>query len=137
MRDTFIYDNVDTNTISELKTFINTGVLKNYYGKRMHVKDSLVLTSAEVKYINDQLSDKDNDWVSKVLINAVKYNPYKPHTGRTIYYFSKPILLRNETFCLFYYEYVCGRLCGKTNFGLYKKENNKWTLYITLVDSIS
>lgn len=57
--------------------------------------------------------------------------------GEGFYSFSKPIFLRNKTICIFYSSYSCGGLCGESEFGVYKKINGMWTLYMVLNYSIS
>jgi uncharacterized protein YjcR len=46
-----------------------------------------------------------------------------------IYSFGMPVFLRNDTYCLFYYDYGCDYLCGYGEFAIYKKDNGKWTYW--------
>jgi hypothetical protein len=54
-----------------------------------------------------------------------------------LYNIAPPIFLRNDTYCLFYYDYGCGDLCGQGEFALYKKENGRWVKWFSLFESIS
>jgi len=55
------------------------------------------------------------------------------HYGMRLYSFGKPIFLRNNTICIFYFGYGCGDLCGFGSLCIYIKENgcwkNKYTIY--------
>jgi hypothetical protein len=133
----FAYRSLDTTTISELKFFVNTSILKNYHAKSNQVKDSLLLTVSEVEYINDHLSNQNNEWITKSFINSFDFKSEISKSYKTIYSFSNPIFIRNETICIFYYEFTCGRLCGESHFCVYRKQKNKWILYLSILDSIS
>ena len=133
----FAYSSLDTNTISELKFLVKTGTLKNYHAKPKQLKDSLLLTKSEVEYIDGQLSKQNTDWIKKSFINSFYLKLEESKSNKTIYSFSNPILIRDGTICIFYYEFVCGRLCGESHFDVYKKQKGKWVLYFSILDSIS
>jgi hypothetical protein len=72
--------------------------------------------------------------ISKDSINAI-FAAYHPgggwdyihdHYGPRLNGFGCPLFLRNNTYCLFYYEYGCGSLCGFGSLVLYKKKGSRW-----------
>lgn len=69
--------------------------------------------------------------------NAKGWRYFYKHFGNGFYTFSKPIFLRNDTYCLFYSDYSCGYTCGEGHLNLYKKENNKWIEVKTYCNWIS
>jgi hypothetical protein len=48
-----------------------------------------------------------------------------------LYLLYKPIFLRNNKICLFYYEFIC-TACGNGTFWLYKKEKGGWQPWIEI-----
>ena len=54
-----------------------------------------------------------------------------------IYSFSEPIFLRGGKFCVFYYDYSCGELCGEGNFSIYIKTWLGWRPYVSIYSWIS
>ncbi|MFD2873827.1 hypothetical protein ACFS5N_15180 [Mucilaginibacter ximonensis] len=134
----------------------NSLVFKDKGGRMRPVGlDSMVMSVAEMKYVNDEIDKMvnykwydhlflDSRMISTDTVNAV----FKDWKGRgwnymykmgihKLYTFSKPILLRNGTFCLFYYGYSCGGLCGYGEFALYKNENGKWVRWVAISSWIS
>lgn len=117
--------------------------------------DSMTMSVGEMKYVNAEIDKMANHkWGSNLFpdsriistdtVNAV-FKDWK-HRGwnymykmgiHKLYTFSKPILLRKGTFCLFYYGYGCGSLCGYGEFALYKKESGKWVRWVAISSWIS
>lgn len=58
--------------------------------------------------------------------NSKGWEYFYKHIGRSISGFSPPIFLRHFSYCVFYSENNCGRLCGEGYLTLYKKEKDKW-----------
>lgn len=54
-----------------------------------------------------------------------------------IYSFTVPVFFRNDTYCLFYYDYGCGNLCGEGQVAIYKKVKGKWVKWSILSSWIS
>ena len=100
--------------------------------------DSIILSKYEKKYIEEQLAEQAGKiWNDNLLEKSKltsrdttykKYgysrlpNDYKP---KTIYSFSRPIFLREDSICYFYYQEVQAGL-GYGQLGLYRSENGKW-----------
>lgn len=117
--------------------------------------DSIKLSETEIKYIDTKIAEMHRyKWNKELFPNAIliptdtitkifgdwrKYGwAYlnKKHIDK-LYNFAPPIFLRDDTYCLFYYGYGCGDLCGQGEFALYKKENGKWVKWFSLFESIS
>lgn len=130
--------------------------LRNYHEETIHIKsDSIKFTESEIKYINDEIATMDrHKWdkglfADALLIPSDKINKIftanifkgwvylkAKHIYR-LYSFAPPIFLRDDTYCLFYYHYGCGDLCGQSEFALYKKEQGKWVKIMPLSESVS
>ncbi|MEQ1624458.1 MAG: hypothetical protein ABL870_07195 [Sediminibacterium sp.] len=46
--------------------------------------------------------------------------------GNNIYYYSVPIFLRNNSYCIFYFINQCGPDCGMADFAIYIRNDTKW-----------
>ncbi|GCC50951.1 hypothetical protein SanaruYs_11700 [Chryseotalea sanaruensis] len=56
----------------------------------------------------------------------------------SLYSLRKPIFLRDNSLCVFYYNYRCGDLCGAMEFAIYKRdESTKWKKWIIIYMSVS
>jgi hypothetical protein len=84
------------------------------------------IASQEGKIWDDNLLDKskltERDTINRKYTYSRRPKDYKPIT---IYSFSKPIFIKNDSICFFYYQEVTagfggGQLC------LYKKYDGKW-----------
>lgn len=53
-----------------------------------------------------------------------------------IFYFPKPIYIRDNTICLISYTAMCGELCGFNETSFYKKENNEWKRWIVISSGV-
>jgi methyltransferase-like protein len=50
-----------------------------------------------------------------------------------VFRFNKPIYIRNNTICLVTYQAFCSKDCGRSESVFYKKENNDWIKWITVL----
>ncbi len=110
------------------------------------VSDSIVITDQERVYINSEIdkmqpghlwgkgflgdAERVSDPAIKKITSNTKGDPWHELRGKGFdksYYFSVPIYLRNDTYCLFYYGYSCGWRCGYGEVAIYKQVNGKWT----------
>lgn len=111
------------------------------------VEDSVTFSDQEIAYLYEEIAKfSKHKWDNELLENS-KVVPtdtvrkvfadwklrgwnYLYNKGIHKYYtFSVPIFFRNDTYCLFYYDYGCGDLCGYGELAIYKKENNIWTYW--------
>ena len=120
------------------------------------VNNLLILSKEDRKQIDNQLDSLcSNDWyeslqlenaqsVSQDTIKAIFANSpdlgwqyFRTKYGRELYRFSKPILFRNNTLCLFYYSNGCGSFCGEGYLTLFRKEQGIWVKWFTLYSWVS
>ena len=117
-------------------------------------QNKLILTQKEKKHIKAKLRRlRELNWEDHLLPSArllprdtVQYylkdraRGWQRMYDRGIsgyYTFSSPIFLRNETLCIFQYDFSCGNLCGDGTVMIYRKENGKWKPYINLANWVS
>jgi hypothetical protein len=117
-------------------------------------QNKLVLTQKEKKHIRTKLRQlRELTWEDHLLPRArllprdtVQYylkdraRGWQRMYDRGIsgyYTFSNPIFLRNETLCIFQFDFSCGNLCGDGTIMIYRKENGKWQPYINLANWVS
>lgn len=117
-------------------------------------QNKLVLTQKEKKHIRTKLRQlRELTWEDHLLPGArllprdtVQYylkdraRGWQRMYDRGIsgyYTFSNPIFLRNETLCIFQFDFSCGNLCGDGTIMIYRKENGKWQPYINLANWVS
>lgn len=120
------------------------------------INNRLILSEEERKQIDNQLDSlSSNNWyeslhlenaqaVSQDTIKAIFDNNldlgwqhFRTKYGRELYHFSKPILFRNNTLCLFYYGNTCGSFCGEGYLTLFKKEQGSWVKWFILYSWVS
>src|SRR4030095_4643577 len=79
-----------------------------------------------------------NDTIETIFKDYSKWWPYfYKNIGLGFDTFSLPIFLRNDTYCLFYSDHHCGRLCGGGRLTLYKKDHDKWIQFKSYCNWIS
>lgn len=135
---------VTDETIKEITAALKPDMIySNIYilGK---VSDSIMFSKEEKSYINNQIEIlKSNKWTSglvenstfidsaalkKIIIGVDGWKNFHKHYGTFIYRFSKPIFLRNNTMCIFYFGYFCDGLCGYKNLSIYSKKGDQWQI---------
>ncbi len=120
------------------------------------VDNLLILSKEDKKQIDSQLDSLSSDnWyeslhlenaqaVSQDSIKAIFANTpdlgwqyFRTKYGKELYHFSKPVLLRNNTLCLFYYSNACGSLCGEGYLTLFRKEQGSWVKWFIIYSWVS
>ena len=121
--------------------------------------DSITITSKEKAYINAEIENMGKHiWrqglvmdAQLITIDSVKNVFDRRKTDRMfdgwtyfrnkgvdrIYSFTLPIFFRNDNYCLFYYDYGCGSLCGEGQVAIYKKVKGKWVKWSVLSSWVS
>ena len=143
--DTFFYTaGIDSTILSAMKRHFvkdTLWIVEELSGSRKIKRvDSLILTKHEKDYIQKQLSDQvGNIWndnlleKSKLTTIDPTYRSYNKKLGRAndptdysrkvIFSFSRPILIRDGYFCLFFFQYTVAKEGGQI--GLFKKFNGR------------
>jgi len=123
------------------------------------IADSIVMTQKERTYINAEIDKMEkHTWQEGLLLNiplisadSVKkvfdrrkidkmfdgWRYFGDNGVDRIYNFGVPIFFRNDTYCLFYYGYSCGSLCGEGKVTIYKKVKGKWEAWSTWFEWVS
>ena len=144
-----VFDCLPPSQIQEIKDDFNSDTIQIS-------ADTLILTNAELKYIHDQLNKMDRPYLKSDLFDSTQIvSPssihrlfkkgigegweafYKRYSPKGYYVFSKPIFLRNDSLCIFYYGYSCGGLCGSGGLYIYKKTGSDWKPWLELFRWIS
>jgi hypothetical protein len=124
-------------------------IIPEQKGSRMlpMLEDSLILSDRDIAYAYKEIAKVSkhkwenglfensrvipNDTITKVFADWARRGwseMYRKGINK-FYTIGMPVFLRNHTYCLFYYDYSCGGLCGYGDFAIYKKENGKWTYW--------
>lgn len=139
----YLYQNIHPNTISEIQKHIAKGkfVRRIEDEKGNNVSDSITLTKSEVKELQDRLTSfKEFHWTKQSMsrLNFHRLQLINSDTAQRLlegtiqYQILPPLLFRNGEYCLFYYDYYCGSLCGQGQLVIYKKEKQEWKHWWTL-----
>ncbi len=137
----------------EKDSFFNIEMDKN---KQINYKDLIVLSPKEKKMIYKTIHKMtkskwkknylpevkliDADTIKLLFKNNSKkeaWDLFNKKYGKGFFELLKPIFIRENSICFFYYGYNCGPLCGHGLLGIYKKEKNKWQLLIIIDEWIS
>ncbi len=122
---------------------------------KVQIIDSLVLTKVEHLYIISEIQKQSDttlwnqfeipniksipqDTVTAIFKDRLYgWNNFSKKYGNNLYTFGIPIFFRGNQYCAFYYEKLCGYLCGETQFAIYRKEHGTWSLWIAIYESVS
>jgi hypothetical protein len=150
IRSVFAYDGIvyssmlNEEIIAKMKdAFKRDTIFSMFKTEEGKFADTLVFSQEEKRYIETKITNlKFNAWRPGLIENSkfiqtnyLKKMVSKPggwqyfhrHFGSVVYWFSKPIFVRNNTLSIFYIGYSCDGLCGSENLSVYVKVNNKWT----------
>ncbi len=90
---------------------------------------------------NDMLAKKAFIWTTNLITGAkfISSKTYDSLTStiniKTLSKFSRPSFTKNQIYCLIYYNWKCGPMCGGYALSLYKKENNSWVFNTQFIHS--
>ena len=111
-------------------TMLKTALAKKSFSD--HAK-TITLTKSEIDSIKSCLQSLDPGWLTKNFGNTILAGPGSRTKPRGIsYQFSKPVFLRNNQICLFYFGLVCPG-CSQQKFSFYIHQKGKWTSYLTIL----
>lgn len=143
-------DRLDTYQIDCIKSALKRDTL---YGVDAIVYDSsmvLILSPQERAYINQALTElAGTQWggdlftygkvVSKDSSDAIFNDPkrrgwsyFNQYYGASLYEFSNPIFIRDNTLCIFYSGYSCAYECGEGSLAIFKQERGHRSLWLKL-----
>ena len=131
---------LDPFTIKQILDVINEPTLnRSIVFKGSRNKNVLIRLSLQEKmFIRYQLHVQDCSWLTNNYKNVdISTDTILRNNLSTLYYYSRPIFIRNNNLCLFYSGSHCGSLCGGGLLALYKKINGKWKMYWTIFSYIS
>lgn len=142
--------------IDDIRKFLIKDTIFSLDYKYNPNSDRLILSKEERKAIDNQLDSLNiNNWydslhiensraISKDSIEAI-FDPspaigwkyFYEKYGLKFYRFSKPILFRNNTLCVFYCSYYCSSFCGEGTLMVFRKEQGNWIKWLTLYGWVS
>jgi hypothetical protein len=142
---------IGDDTMRKLVEAVSNGIFQQYGDA-----DTLMLTESERQTVIDgltSLKEKKLDSTFYKTVNVISDDSLKvllpdedfaswqkfreANENACIYSFTRPVFLRNNTICFFYYSERCGDLCCEGNFQVYRKTANGWEPYLTLYSWIS
>jgi len=116
-------------------------------------KDVSTFSKQELQFIRNKKFHSISSWamddftnikqVKKDSLNSIfagkgdGWEYFYTHFGKGFHSFSYPIFLRNDNYCIFYFDNSCGWLCGVGWLSLYKKVNDKWVELKTYCNWVS
>ncbi|RYY06182.1 MAG: hypothetical protein EOP43_07035 [Sphingobacteriaceae bacterium] len=140
-------DTIHQYDLKYLKEALNKGTLYDSFFLLKQKSDDrqLILTKEEKKYLLEKIDEQqDFIWPNNLFHNSQKNNIQEKNSinksknfFQTVFSFSKPILIRNNSIGIFYYAYYCGGECGQGSIEIYRKSGTKWTRWISIIQWIS
>lgn len=139
-------DTIHQYDLKYLKQVLADDILYNssLSGQKDNIRQ-LILTKNEKKYLLKKVDEQQGFvWPDNLFQNVRKDSSDKKNLTsnfkkffQPIYNFSKPIFIRNDSICIFYYGYYCGGECGQGSVEIYHKIDGKWTNWISMIQWIS
>ena len=105
--------------------------LKKFRWEEGQIKNGKVMPKSEINAV--YRSSVSKGWKKSLKVWEHIHEKYGPG----FYTFSKPILLRNDTLCIFYIDFHCGGLCGNGEFSAYIKQEGEWIKYCVISNWVS
>jgi len=133
----YLYPTIHHESIATIRELIKGGKFKqNIEDENGHdISESIVLTKQELDSLLLQLDAcKTFRWTSQDL-SRIQLDRLTLITGDSTqklydvtikYHILPPLFIRNGRYCIFYYDYCCGGLCGEGHLVIYKREGNEW-----------
>jgi len=139
---------VEESEIRHMQEAVTPDTLRDVWGVYgFNPNDRLVLTQQERSYIQNEIKlQSDVTWTSQLFENgkvltqatldslyrgsADSWTYFKEHYGSSLYRFSKPIFIRKNSLCLFYYSYICGNRCGAGKLRIFRKAGATWVPWL-------
>ena len=142
-----LYREIYPGTIEEIKKHIQTGkyVRRMEDEKGKNLSDSIILSGEETVDLLRQIdplrsficSETTASSINLKQITLIEWDSTNIDNGWIKYHLVPPLLFHNCEYCLFYYDYSCGLLCGQGELIIFRKEETGWKRWKTLVNWIS
>jgi hypothetical protein len=116
--------------VKQLLKSIKTSVLikKTLQNGKVNIQ-LLTFSKQEKVAIKKNFNQPNKSWLTNSHNNILITNQPDSFANKifyTLYNFTEPLFLKNNTICIFYQDYACGNLCGGGNLSIYIKANGKW-----------
>ncbi|MGA0560135.1 hypothetical protein ACO2Q8_25965 [Larkinella sp. VNQ87] len=149
-----------THAFSSIKDALQASTLRSEresLRSRYDPDSILVLSDQEREYLLQELEKQQNRTDSS-LVNVFEagtvttdnsgqlgyfnrnrdWSDFKQAQANSFYSFSRPLFIRNNTLCFFYYYFTCGHNCSHGKFAVYRKtRDNAWLPWLVLFTSVS
>jgi hypothetical protein len=110
--------------------------IENYkdfsWGENLFDYSKSISSDSVLKYLaesNARLKKEQDDALSKMdTVTYYKLRKIEPW----VFGFSKPLIFRDNTFCLLYIVALCSGTCGYDELAFYKKENGNWSKWVVV-----
>ena len=144
-------------SIEIIRSLQRNDTLKNWrrVDNKLQLVDTLILSTKEKQFIINRLENQVDTslWNGisipnslTILQDTIKaifkdrkrgWNYFYSNYGRSFNSFTIPIFFRNNQLCAFYYDNICGGLCGEGVFALYRREKDHWVRWFTIYEWVS
>ena len=146
-------DDIENNYIDQLIRTISTNQVKLYTNSSSHNKkpsnDIISLTDKEKEYLKKELnSQRGKLWEDNLLKSSKiisrdtlisifsktfdRWEYFHKKYGESYYSFTKPIFIRDNSICFFYFSFFHDTSFAGGEFAVYKRLNGKWEYYMTI-----
>ncbi|RYY07184.1 MAG: hypothetical protein EOP43_04020 [Sphingobacteriaceae bacterium] len=139
------YNQLHNFDFKQIKEVLSKDTIYSSFSQGQQKSDKqLILTELEKKVINKEIDSQiDFKWEANLFEGSKMIEKDRTtfadvmKMNTSIYSFSKPIFIRNDSICIVYNQYTCGIECGQGTINIYRKVNNKWMEWIFLIQWIS
>lgn len=108
-------------------------IVNNPFWKENLFPGSRLIKEDEVlSYIKKTTQDYLENYNNPNNTEEDKMKLVKNYQRPNVFKFSRPVYLRNRSFCLIYFSSICGNPCGFDELCFYKIENNTWTKWVVV-----
>lgn len=146
-------EDLESNYFDQLIRTISTNQIKLYKNSSSNNEtqkyDNIQLTDKEKEYLVKEMnSQRGKLWKDNLLKNSTvisrdsltsifsknidRWGYFHRKYGESYYSFTKPIFIRDNSICFFYFSYFHDTSFAGGEFAVFKKENGKWKYYMTI-----
>jgi hypothetical protein len=103
-----------------------------YWTENLFSNSSLIREENLTSYIKKAYQDYSEKLNNPVSSTNDKLMLIKNYRTPSVFEFSMPIYLRDNTLCFVFMSSRCGAPCGYNEFAFYKRENNTWKKWVVM-----